>query len=158
METPRRTRAEETRDFKSRTAQWEPPSHLPEPAHREGWVHRWCAHAVQGEPHVVNMNKRLQEGWVPVPAEEYPEVTSRIFGHTGKANIDFGGQTLCRMSSEMMASRRAYFEQKNRIELAGVRNDLAAVKTDPKYGRFTENRIEQTATKGRQALDFGTGE
>lgn len=155
METPRRTRADETRDLASRSVKWEPAASLPEPAPREGWVHRWCATSVTGTTHVAGMNNSLQQGWVPVKAEEYPEVTSRVFGHTGKGQVEYGGLILCRMPKELADARAAYYAQKNRQEMAGVRSDLASSSGDRRYGSISQPNMTQSY--GR-SLDFGTGE
>lgn len=155
MEAPRRTRADETREASSRPVTWEPAASLPEPAPREGWVHRWCASSVTGQTHVTGMNNSLQQGWIPVKAEEYPEVTSRVFGHSGKGQIEYGGLTLCRMPKEMADARQAYYDRKNRTEMAGVRSDLASQSGDRRYGAISQPTLTQSY--GRQ-LDFGSGE
>lgn len=158
MEISRRTRAEETRESTApRKLKWEPPSNLPEPNHREGWRHRWCATSVQGDQATVMMQKRLAEGWVPVNGEEYPEVTTRIHNHPGKGEIHFGGMILCRMPVELAESRAEYFANQNRTEMAGVRKDLAQLQNqNRRYGHFVDENHAQQATVGRP-VDFGDG-
>ena len=91
------------REAESRTAEerpsdsWLPASILPNPDPVDGWVFRWIRTSTLGKADNTNVSQKFREGWVPVKAEDHPElevmsdIDSRFEG-----NIEIGGLLLCK--------------------------------------------------------------
>ena len=73
-EVTRAARETETRDTQQRAQPWEPQSKLPNPTPQDGWVFRWIATSILGQPNNVNVSSKFREGWQPVKAEDHPEL------------------------------------------------------------------------------------
>lgn len=104
---------------------WVPPSTLPTPQPRDGWVHRWVRTANINAIDNANISRRLREGWEPVAASEYPEcqvLTDR--NAQFKGSIEIGGLLLCRMPVEKYNQRKAYYEKMAANQMRAVDNDL----------------------------------
>jgi len=104
MADPTNPRApRQTREQAQRQADWSPPSMLPDPHPRDGFVHRWVRLATLGTIDPTNMNARLREGWVPVKAEDYPEIYNSVIDSERFAdNIVSGGLILCKAPIDHM--------------------------------------------------------
>ena len=72
--TEERTVRVERKDEVRATDSWLPQSSLPVPEPREGWVHRWVRTSSLGRADNTNVSRMMREGWVPVKAEDYPEL------------------------------------------------------------------------------------
>lgn len=110
MAEQRTPRKSDTREASKRPDDaWVPPSNLPEPEPRDGWVHRWIRVSMLNRSDNTNVSRRFREGWEPVKAEEYPEITAVTdFESRFPENIEYGGLLLCRAPAEKMEQRRAY--------------------------------------------------
>jgi hypothetical protein len=75
--TDRAPRKETTRETTSRRKPWTPPNRLSAPEPPEGYKHRWIRTSTRGEDDKVNVHTRIDEGWEPVRADEYPNKTYR---------------------------------------------------------------------------------
>jgi hypothetical protein len=139
------TRETETRERKVR--QWQPASILPEPNPRPGFDHRWIRISILGQADPTNMSGKLREGWEPVRAEEYPE----LMAEANKAgNIEIGGLVLCKIPSEFMEQRNAYYNQQARAQMESVNNTLFR-NNDPRMPLFKEHQTETSRSA------FGSG-
>jgi len=125
------------RDIQSpgnREVSWTPPSVLPDPDPRPGYVHRWVRIDTYGTPDPKNYQARLREGWEPCRAEDYPEITSVLMPNSPRGtapaarnpdtstsgNIIIGGLMLCRMAEEIAKARNAYFRNLAERQLEAV--------------------------------------
>ena len=91
------------REKESRTAEerpsdsWVPASILPNPKPVDGWVFRWIRTSTLGKADNTNVSQKFREGWIPVKAEDHPElevmsdIDSRFSG-----NLEIGGLLLCK--------------------------------------------------------------
>ena len=58
-EVTRAAREAESREVQARPkTSWEPQSKLPKPDHQEGWVFRWVATSILGQPNNVNVSAK----------------------------------------------------------------------------------------------------
>ena len=73
-EDSRAARETETREVQSRAQSWEPQSKLPNPNPQDGWVFRWIATSILGQPNNVNVSSKFREGWEPCKIEDHPEL------------------------------------------------------------------------------------
>lgn len=134
LDDPRAPRADRKLE---ETIVWKPASALPDPSPRDGWAHHWVRVAHHsGHPDSTNMAKAMREGWQPVPASEYPELTSLNFDRSGNQDIvEFGGLVLCRIPIEKARARSAYY-----VGLA--KKQLGAVNARLREGAGNDDRLQ----------------
>lgn len=130
------TRETESRERKVR--QWQPASILPEPNPRPGFDHRWIRISILDKADPTNFSGKLREGWEPVIAEEYPELMTEA---NKAGNIEIGGLVLCKIPSEFMQQRNAYYNKQSRAQMQSVENTLFK-NNDPRMPLFKEHQTE----------------
>ena len=102
----RTSRTLESRDTNAREKPWTPPNLLPDPTPEEGYVYRWIRTAAAGQSDNMNVSTKMREGWVPVKAEDHPELqmvqdTNPQF----EGSVEVGGLLLCKAPKEEMIKR-----------------------------------------------------
>ena len=119
----RTPRTAETREASGRPMQWRPPETLPSPNPVDGYVHRWIRLSTNGADDIRNIGSRRREGWEPVNAKDYPElsgfVSDRGAGEHAN-NLVIGGLVLCRISAEIPEQRNAWFQAQSGRKLQAV--------------------------------------
>jgi len=124
-ETTRTPRSMKTREDGARRKPWAPPNRLSAPPAPDGYVHRWIRIAVRGEEDKTNAFSRLQEGWEPVRADEYPDYPAPTIDEGRYAGIiGNGGLMLCRIPIETVHERSAYYGTRTREQMQAVDEDL----------------------------------
>jgi len=138
----------DTRKATYRPEAWRPPETLPMPDERPGWSHRYIRVSTQGTPDPSNISSKLREGYEPCKAEEYPElmVHAAVEGRF-KGGIEVGGLVLCRIPSEFMKQRSAYYDQQNRAQSESVDNNFLR-ENDPRMPLFAERKSKVTFGSG----------
>ena len=129
----RKPRTTETREAGERRKPWKRSSMLPTPEPRDGLSFRWIRTATLGNADMTNVSGRFRDGYVPVKADEYPElhimsdVDSRF-----KDNIEVGGLLLCAIPTQ---------DRDDRIygQLESAQNQAEAV--DRNYMRESDPRM-----------------
>ena len=115
IQAAKQPRATKTRDKETRKQDWVPPTQLPDPTPQDGFTFRWVRIAVLGQKDDRNASLRMREGWVPVKADEHPEVITEYgFKADASGNIESGGLLLCKMPTDTVNSRNDYFKKKAR--------------------------------------------
>lgn len=141
-----------TRDKEERVKRWAPPAMLPDPEPRPGYVHRWIRISMVGQADNQNFSMRAREGWEPVRAEEYPELTDLVDLQTTwgqRGNIEVGGLLLCRCAEELMRQRDAHYEAQAEMQMEAVDNALMR-ESDPRMPiHRPERKSTTTFGKGR---------
>lgn len=131
---PRQEREFQSPEQGNREVSWIPPSTLPDPDQRPGYVHRWVRIDTYGTPDPKNYQARMREGWEPCRAEDYPELTSVMMPNSPRdnsapgrnpdksatGNIIIGGLMLCRMPQEIADARNKYFKDLAARQLEAV--------------------------------------
>jgi hypothetical protein len=129
----RKPRATETREAGERRKPWKRSSMLPTPEPREGLSFRWIRTSTLGNVDMTNVSGRFRDGYVPVKADEYPElhIMSDIDSRF-KDNIEVGGLLLCAIPTE---------QREDRIygQLESAQNQSEAV--DRNYMRESDPRM-----------------
>lgn len=144
--TPRTT---ETREATSRKKSWAPPSVLPTPDERAGWVHRWIRAGSRGNVDTVNVSGKLRQGWEICKAEEYPEMTAlRDINSQFKDGIEHGGLILCRAPKEIIDERNAYYREMADSQLRAVESNLM---------RESDSRMPISRPQISTKVTFGSG-
>ena len=131
--TDRKPRTTETREAGERRKPWKRSSMLPTPEPRDGLSFRWIRTSTLGNADMTNVSGRFRDGYVPVKADEYPElhimsdVDSRF-----KDNIEVGGLLLCAIPTQ---------DRDDRIygQLETAQNQAEAV--DRNYMRESDPRM-----------------
>lgn len=144
----RTDREAETREAEERAQSWAPPQILPDPAPREGWVHRYIRIKLRGDDDPVNASQRLREGWEPCKSEDYPEITTKIPGMKRTGNIEVGGLLLCRMPIERYRQRQEYYDRLAARQVESIENNLMR-ENDPRMPLLKPERRTQV-TFGRK--------
>ena len=103
--------------------EWKPASSLPQPHRIAGFEHRYVRISVLGHADNTNVSQKMREGWVPVKAEDYPEIDSiPEVGGRFKGNIEYGGLLLCKITTEQLDRRSEYYNKLAAQQMEAVDN------------------------------------
>ena len=121
----RTSRASQTRVKTAKKTVWTPPSSLDAPPAPDGYHHRWIRSETMGFDDTKNMAGKLRSGYELVRADEYPETDYPTI-NDGKYQgvIGVGGLLLARISTELVQSRKEYFDNLTRQKDEAIENDL----------------------------------
>ena len=129
----RKPRTTETREAGERRKPWKRSSMLPTPEPRDGLSFRWIRTSTLGNADMTNVSGRFRDGYVPVKADEYPElhIMSDVDSRC-KDNIEVGGLLLCAIPTQ---------DRDDRIygQLETAQNQAEAV--DRNYMRESDPRM-----------------
>jgi hypothetical protein len=145
----RKPRQAESREVEfQRPTAWRPPETLPSPDNRPGWIHRWIRVSTLGTSDPSNISSKLREGYEPCKGEDYPELMMHATTEGRfKGNIEVGGLMLCRIPSEFLEQRSAYYANQNKAQMESVDNNFLR-ESDPRMPLFSDKKSKVT---------FGTG-
>ena len=146
MAEQRTKRDAESREVEQRPSDsWIPASVLPNPTPQEGWVFRWVRTSTLGHADNTNVSQKFREGWVPVKAEDHPEleVMSDIDSRF-KGNIEIGGLLLCKAPEAKVKQREEYFEQMAASQMESVDNNFLK-QNDPRMPVLNPERSTRTS-------------
>lgn len=147
MAETRTKRELDTREKSARVV-YTPPSSLPDPVPEPGYSYRWVATHIQGEADARNVSMKLREGWVPVKAEDHPEL-AMFAGKSG--NVEIGGLMLCKISTEVAKARDEYYQNQAQRQMESVDNHFMR-NNDPRMPLFKERNSSVSRGPG-----FGSG-
>ena len=119
------SRASQTRAKTTKKTVWTPPSSLDAPPAPDGYHHRWIRAETMGFDDTKNMAGKLRQGYELVRADEYPETDYPTI-NDGKYQgvIGVGGLLLARISTELVKSRKEYFDNLTKQKDEAIDNDL----------------------------------
>ena len=119
------SRASQTRVKTAKKTVWTPPSSLDAPPAPDGYHHRWIRAETMGFDDTKNMAGKLRSGYESVRADEYPETDyPTINDGKYKGVIGVGGLLLARISTELVQSRKEYFDNLTKQKDEAIENDL----------------------------------
>lgn len=144
----RTSRTLESRDTNAREKPWTPPNLLPDPTPEEGYVYRWIRTAAAGQSDNMNVSTKMREGWVPVKAEDHPELqmvqdTNPQF----EGSVEVGGLLLCKAPKEEMIKRKKYYTDMADKQMSAL---------DANYMR-EENPAMPMFKERKTSVSFGKG-
>lgn len=117
----RKSRDADSRVQMQRPMVWRAPETLPKPDDRPGWTHRYVRTATMGVADPSNISSKLREGYEPCKAEDYPELMMHASTEGRfKGSIEVGGLLLCRIPSEILASRMEQHVRLNAMQMESV--------------------------------------
>ena len=144
----RKPREASSRAAAERPTSWRPPETLPSPSPREGWTHRWVRISMVGVADPSNVSSKLREGYEPCKAEDYPEMMlHETTDGRFKGNIEVGGLMLCRIPSEFLKQREAYYANQNKSQMESVDNNFLR-ESDPRMPLFSDRKSKVTFGSG----------
>jgi hypothetical protein len=138
----------ETREHQTRVPSWKPPSILPDPKPEPGYVFRWVRTSMMNNADNTNVSRQMREGYVPVRAEDHPELM--LFSDQDgrfKGNVEVGGLLLCKVPVEVAKQREAYYGNMAQQQMESVDNNLMR-ENDPRMPLLKPERSSRT-TFGR---------
>jgi len=145
MAEPQRTaRARDTREDDERPMTWRPPELLPAPDPQPGYIFRWVRLSAKGKDDPMNLSSRMREGWTPVKAVDHPEVHIES---NSKGELEFGGLVLCKMPTEMVEQRNAYYRRQATDQMESVDNAFMR-ENDARMPLFKERKSKVTFGSG----------
>lgn len=148
MASKRTPRELETREQKSSKYVYTPASTLPDPTPEDGYKFRWVATAVLGQDLPTNVSQKFREGWVPVKAEDHPELM--LQGNVN-GNVEVGGLILCKIPTERLQAKKEYFEKQAQDQMESVDNHFMR-NNDARMPLFSEKKSSTSRGGG-----FGSG-
>jgi len=134
---------------KSARAVYVPPTSLPDPTPEPGYVYRWVATHVLGQPNTTNVSMKMREGWEPVKAEDHPELL--MVGNAQTGNVEIGGLMLCKIASEKASARNEYYNNHAQQQMDSVDNHFMR-NSDPRMPLFADRKSSVSRGAG-----FGSG-
>ena len=130
----------ETQEKTTRKKHWQRPETLPSPTPRPGYAHRWIRVSSRGAIDATNVSSKLREGWEPVKAVDYPEITLVDIEQEKFAdNIVIGGLLLCEAPVELIAERSEYYETQTESQMRSVVSNLMR-ESDPRMPIFNDRK------------------
>ena len=148
MADNRLARELENRDATARKKAWTPPQLLPEPKPIPGWKFKYVRISSMGIADPTNTSAKLREGWEPVKASDHPEV-HLVITEEGrfKDNIVVGGLMLCKIPTELVLQRDAYYNGHAESQMNSVDNNFMR-ENDPRMPLFNERKTKVTFGSG----------
>lgn len=136
----RKSRNAETRQVEERQRTWQRPELLPTPEPEEGFEFRWVRTSMGGNSDNKNVSSKFREGWVPVLAEDYPDLqVIRDFDTRFPDNIEVGGLILCKAPAELMEQRRQAQRRQAEGQMQAVDNSYLR-QSDPRMPMLKPER------------------
>jgi len=141
----RSPRTNDTRATAERPKTWKRAGTLPTPESRDGIKYRWIRTSTLGNSDNTNVSSKFREGWIPVKAEDHPElqvlpdIDSRFQG-----NVEVGGLLLCENSTEYVDSRREAHDEMNAQQIDSVDNNYLR-QSDPRMPVLNPERSTKTS-------------
>ena len=137
----------ETRERETRIRAYTPPQQLPDPIPQAGYSFRWVRTAMMGQSDARNVSMSRREGYEPVKVEDHPEMEMALDDSSkASGNVEIGGLMLCKIPTEVLEGRQAYYERLNQQQINSVDNNFMR-ENDSRMPLFTEKRSEVSFSK-----------
>ena len=131
---------------KTQRVDYKPPSTLPDPTPVAGWSFRWIATHILGAADPRNTSQKFREGWVPVKAEDHPEIA--VPGAVNASgNIEIGGLVLCKIATEVARARDEYYARQANAQMDSVENTFMR-ENDARMPLFSQRKSEVSFGRG----------
>ena len=141
------SRSQETRETTARKKQWAPASLLPEPTPQEGVSFRWIRKSMLGKADPTNFSRKVREGWETCRLEDHPELELHVDSDAASSGlVEIGGLILCKMPTEFVEQRNAYYNKTSKAQIESVDNNFMR-ENDPRMPLYNERK--STVSFGR---------
>lgn len=145
----RTPRTAQTREATQRKSTWKRQSVIPAPEPRNGLKFRWVRTSALGNQDNMNVSRRFREGYVPVKAEDFPEL--KVLSDVGsrfKGNIEVGGLILCSIPAEVAEDRVLGQLEESQAQMQAVDNNFMR-ESDPRMPVLRPERSTRQTNFGR---------
>ena len=145
----RTPRTAQTREATQRKSTWKRQSVIPAPEPRDGLKFRWVRTSALGNQDNMNVSRRFREGYVPVKAEDFPEL--KVLSDVGsrfKGNIEVGGLILCSIPAEVAEDRVIGQLEESQAQMQAVDNNFMR-ESDPRMPVLRPERTTRQTNFGR---------
>jgi hypothetical protein len=88
----------------------------------------------------------MREGWVPVKAEDHPEL---MLPANTNGNVEHGGLMLCKMPEEKVSVRNEHYQRQSESNIEAVDNTLMR-QSDARMPLFNERKSSTSFGKGNK--------
>ena len=148
---PRPRRIDATRESTTRAKPYTPPAKLSAPPAPPGVSQRWVRTSVGKEVDAKNMSYRMQEGYVPVRAEDRPGYGGPSHGSDSRyaGVIGVGDLILMQNAEENVEARRDYYEKASQREIEAIDQQMFREDSD-KAHMYAPRRKSTTLTGTRR--------
>ncbi len=137
-----------SRDAAIRKRRWAPASLLPDPNPEPGYSFRWVRMSTLNQADPMNVSSKLREGWEPVKASAHPEIQmAAVENDKHRDNIVIGGLMLCKIPTEMIEDRDAFYRAQSENQMRSVDSNFMR-ENDPRMPLFRERRSEVLFGRG----------
>ena len=138
----------ETREQTARKKQWAPANLLPEPTPQEGVSFRWVRKSMLGKSDPTNFSRKVREGWETCRLEDHPELALHVDGDAAASGlVEIGGLLLCKMPTEMVEQRNAYYNRTSQAQIESVDNNFMR-ENDPRMPLYNERKTSVSFGRG----------
>jgi hypothetical protein len=138
----------ETREQTARKKQWAPANLLPEPTPQEGVSFRWVRKSMVGKSDPTNFSRKVREGWETCRLEDHPELALHVDGDAAASGlVEIGGLLLCKMPTEMVEQRNAYYNRTSQAQIESVDNNFMR-ENDPRMPLYNERKTSVSFGRG----------
>ena len=122
---------------------------LPDPEPRDGWSFRWVRSETRNVADKTHFSKRAREGYVPVRAEDHPELMAELFNEGGvrSGKVEVGGLILCKIPIEKVNARVRYYHERNSAEMVAADSQYLR-DNDPRMAKV----VDRKSTFGRSPV------
>ena len=144
----RTSRDTDTRETDARPKQWQPASLLPTPDPEDGYSFRWVRKSMLGIDDPSNFSRKVREGWETCRIEDHVEMKLSVSAEAAASGlIEVGGLVLCKMPTEMVEQREAYYQQHGKAQMDSVDNSFMK-ENDPRMPLFKDRDSRVTFGRG----------
>jgi hypothetical protein len=144
----RENRDLQTRESMSRKKLWQPADLLPSPTPLEGYEFRWIRKSMMGQSDPTNTSRSFREGWEPCRLEDHSELALSVDSDAKNSGlVEVGGLILCKMPTEMVLARNAYYQQHTQAQIESVEHSLMR-ENDPRMPLFKDSKSSVTFGRG----------
>jgi hypothetical protein len=145
----RTPRTAQTREVTARKSTWKRQSVIPAPEPRDGLKFRWVRTSSLGNTDNMNVSRRFREGYVPVRAEDFPEL--KVLSDVGsrfKGNIEVGGLILCSIPEDAANERVEGQTHEAQAQMEAVDNNFMR-ESDPRMPVLRPERTTRQTNFGK---------
>ncbi len=142
------SREQNDREATARKKQWAPASMLPEPTPQEGVEFRWIRKSTLGVNDPTNYSRKVREGWETCRLEDHPELKLAVDEDAVSSGlVENGGLILCKMPTEMVQQRNAYYQRSSEAQVESVDNNFMR-ENDPRMPLFHDRKSKVSFGRG----------
>jgi len=141
-------RSNNTREETARPQQWQPASLLPTPEAEDGFEFRWVRKDLLGKEDPTNVSRKVREGWEFCRLKDYPGMELAVDSSSRSSGmVESGGLVLCKMPSELVASRNDYFKGRTQAQSQSVDNNFMR-ENDERMPLFSDKKSKVSFGRG----------